>query len=410
MEFDMNNQVRLQGLTGDFKESQFPLDKEEFFIGRLPKNDMVIDEETISSQHAKIIKEGDQFEIYDLGSTNGTFVNGKKIDKSPLRTDDKIKFDIFEFQFINPFDVPKTVLSESVDPDEIKKTMVRPLPQAALDQEATLQLPTPDVTMRMPTEGATIPIPNREAKTPTPTGEETIRLPVRDITPPPPPLPTQEETIRLPAQEQPVQTPPPPPKPQAATQPEQPVREAVQPEQPAPQMYPPAAPKKGNIYVGVVLGVLAALLIGYIGVMLGIWSAANFSTANMQRLPTTSIAIFPLYHLHTPWLQAQFSFSTIIILLGMLAGLILGGALTQRFARGSRLKSALFFSIFYVLSIFAAQLAVMEFRFALFTRSYYSAGLGIQQTLLNIPVTVIYIFLVCLIFSFIGSFLSKRSH
>jgi len=59
-------------------------------IGRLPDNTIVIDNPAVSSHHLRIAREGPQFVVEDLGSTNGTFVNGDKVAKRPLRHGDTI--------------------------------------------------------------------------------------------------------------------------------------------------------------------------------------------------------------------------------------------------------------------------------------------------------------------------------
>ena len=59
-------------------------------IGRLPDNTIVIDNSAVSSHHVRVQREGPQFVVEDLGSTNGTFVNGEKITKKPLRHGDTI--------------------------------------------------------------------------------------------------------------------------------------------------------------------------------------------------------------------------------------------------------------------------------------------------------------------------------
>jgi len=53
--------------------------KAEVTIGRRKDNDIVIAEPTISSHHARILRKGEKFIIEDLGSTNGTFINGKRL-------------------------------------------------------------------------------------------------------------------------------------------------------------------------------------------------------------------------------------------------------------------------------------------------------------------------------------------
>jgi pSer/pThr/pTyr-binding forkhead associated (FHA) protein len=59
-------------------------------IGRLPDNAIVIDNSAVSSHHVRVAREGPQFMVEDLGSTNGTFVNGEKITKRALRHGDTI--------------------------------------------------------------------------------------------------------------------------------------------------------------------------------------------------------------------------------------------------------------------------------------------------------------------------------
>ncbi|HEY1043158.1 MAG TPA: FHA domain-containing protein [Telluria sp.] len=53
-------------------------------IGRHPQNDIVLDHPTISSRHACITLLGDHALIEDLGSTNGVYVNGKRVERSKL--------------------------------------------------------------------------------------------------------------------------------------------------------------------------------------------------------------------------------------------------------------------------------------------------------------------------------------
>ncbi len=67
---------------------EIPLDKEILTIGRKPGNNIHIENLAVSGFHAKVFKDGDRFIIEDLGSLNGTFVNGKKISRHVLRNGD----------------------------------------------------------------------------------------------------------------------------------------------------------------------------------------------------------------------------------------------------------------------------------------------------------------------------------
>src|SRR5688500_9121776 len=62
----------------------------EIVIGRSSDLDMVLVEDMVSRKHAKISTIGGQIVIQDLGSTNGTFVNGEKIKKVRLKEGDRI--------------------------------------------------------------------------------------------------------------------------------------------------------------------------------------------------------------------------------------------------------------------------------------------------------------------------------
>ncbi len=97
--FDMKNTIISGGggspvllvSAGSFSNN-FYLNKPTMMIGRAANNDIVVPEQTVSNQHATITIENGSFFLTDLGSTNGTFVNGTRIDKKLLKAGDIIKF------------------------------------------------------------------------------------------------------------------------------------------------------------------------------------------------------------------------------------------------------------------------------------------------------------------------------
>ena len=107
--------AQIRGINGDYNGIDYTIEGNEFLIGRHFDCDLVLKEKTVSSKHAKIIKKENYFEIEDLDSSNGTFVNKKKITKQKLRTEDIISFDKFDFRFINPNEVPRTIISTGED-------------------------------------------------------------------------------------------------------------------------------------------------------------------------------------------------------------------------------------------------------------------------------------------------------
>jgi len=69
---------------------EHPLDREKLVLGRGPEVDLAFDDDEMSSQHAAIEFTGACFRICDLGSTNGTFVNGKPVHARDLQAGDRI--------------------------------------------------------------------------------------------------------------------------------------------------------------------------------------------------------------------------------------------------------------------------------------------------------------------------------
>ena len=81
----------LKFISGKYQGGEFPLDLDtEILIGRSSDLDMVLVEDMVSRQHSRITTHGGEFFIEDLGSTNGTFVNGEKISKKRLKEGDRI--------------------------------------------------------------------------------------------------------------------------------------------------------------------------------------------------------------------------------------------------------------------------------------------------------------------------------
>jgi pSer/pThr/pTyr-binding forkhead associated (FHA) protein len=65
-------------------------DSEKITIGRHEKNNIQIDNLAVSSLHARIVKEDDNYYIEDLDSTNGTFLNDAQVKREQLKDTDAI--------------------------------------------------------------------------------------------------------------------------------------------------------------------------------------------------------------------------------------------------------------------------------------------------------------------------------
>jgi hypothetical protein len=81
----------LRFISGKYQGGEFPIvTGKEILIGRSSDLDMVLVEDMVSRKHARIQTQGDQIWIEDLGSTNGTFVNGEKIKRARLKEGDRV--------------------------------------------------------------------------------------------------------------------------------------------------------------------------------------------------------------------------------------------------------------------------------------------------------------------------------
>jgi pSer/pThr/pTyr-binding forkhead associated (FHA) protein len=84
-------QWALRFISGKYQGGEFPLrPHREIVVGRSSELDMVLVEDMVSRKHAKITTDEKAVSIQDLGSTNGTFVNGEKIRKVELKDGDRI--------------------------------------------------------------------------------------------------------------------------------------------------------------------------------------------------------------------------------------------------------------------------------------------------------------------------------
>ena len=97
-------------------QGEFQLKKERMTIGRKPDNDVQIDNLAVSGKHALVITILDDSFLEDLGSTNGTYVNGKLIKKHALRDGDVVGVGKHELKYINEH--------ATADDEDFEKTMI----------------------------------------------------------------------------------------------------------------------------------------------------------------------------------------------------------------------------------------------------------------------------------------------
>ncbi len=95
--------------------AEYNMNKERYTIGRLPDNDIRIDNPAVSGHHSLIINILNDSFLEDLNSTNGTYVNGKLIKKHALQHGDVITVGHHQLRFVEDDDAQQ---------DEFEKTMV----------------------------------------------------------------------------------------------------------------------------------------------------------------------------------------------------------------------------------------------------------------------------------------------
>ena len=106
--------------------AEYNMTKERYTIGRLPDNDVRIDNPAVSGHHSLIINILNDSFLEDLNSTNGTYVNGKLIKKHALQHGDVITIGHHQLRFSDQ-QAPET------EQDEFEKTMVIPTGQQNAD-------------------------------------------------------------------------------------------------------------------------------------------------------------------------------------------------------------------------------------------------------------------------------------
>ncbi len=73
--------------------------KQAAILGRLDSNDIPVKDNKASREHAKIYKQGNQFAIVDLNSSNGTMVNGERVTKRVLKEGDEIGIGLVKMRY-----------------------------------------------------------------------------------------------------------------------------------------------------------------------------------------------------------------------------------------------------------------------------------------------------------------------
>lgn len=323
-------QIKLIGVSGSYRGNEFYVDKDEYLIGRASDCDLVIAEKTVSGHHAKLVRSGDQFELMDLNSTNGTFVNGARIQRKGVRTDDLIKFDVFEFRYINPNEVARTMISQA--PDFSRETEARPA--------ITVPPPAAEQAYR----------PDQRYQSPRPVSPEGTPRPER---------PSMDRR------------------------------------------------KGGNLFAGLIVGLVFGLLILYGGIIGAMAMSAPFFDfmSFMQAASSTG----PGLYTHFGWTSSNMVWNAglVVVLVSAILAAMIGGLLTRLIGGKGAFITAFIYSLLFIGIVFVLQLVAVGFNFAMIEFSYMNVT-GIYTGAVAILAILGYAFGVVFVLSFLMAAMIRK--
>lgn len=89
---------------GDSTKSGFPLNKDHMIVGREVQCAIMLNDNSVSRQHSSVTRLAEGYLLKDLGSSNGTYVNGHRVQEALLKDGDRISIGDCEFWFEAPAD------------------------------------------------------------------------------------------------------------------------------------------------------------------------------------------------------------------------------------------------------------------------------------------------------------------
>src|SRR5579863_7281270 len=126
-------------------ERREAFDKNEINVGRVQGNDLMLPKGNVSKHHARLLYRDSRFIVTDLKSTNGTYVNGRKISQATIvREGDKIYVGDFVLRLETAQQVPSVDSSQPMAEDSQSRTPARPGSQSDGSQPSSASpLPQP---------------------------------------------------------------------------------------------------------------------------------------------------------------------------------------------------------------------------------------------------------------------------
>ena len=136
---------------------EVPLDKERIMIGRKPSNEIQIENLAVSGEHACIVTILNDSFLEDMGSTNGTLVNGNPIKKHILQNNDVIEIGKYKLKYIA--EAPAHAPAEDFEKTMIQRPSARPpaAPKPANEPAPAAKPSTPPPTPKLMTPAVSVP-------------------------------------------------------------------------------------------------------------------------------------------------------------------------------------------------------------------------------------------------------------
>ena len=135
---------------------EVPLDKERIMIGRKPSNEIQIENLAVSGEHACIVTILNDSFLEDMGSTNGTLVNGNPIKKHILQNNDVIEIGKYKLKYIA--EAPAHAPAEDFEKTMILRPSARPAaaPKPANEPAPSAKPSTPPPTPKLMTPAVSV--------------------------------------------------------------------------------------------------------------------------------------------------------------------------------------------------------------------------------------------------------------
>jgi pSer/pThr/pTyr-binding forkhead associated (FHA) protein len=101
------------------EDGSYPLEGSgPWSVGRSEENDIVVQDPNVSRRHAKLVRSENGFVVEDLGSTNGTLLDGAPIDRERIESGDELTFGEITARFVRRMDGPSSSPRRGQDFDD----------------------------------------------------------------------------------------------------------------------------------------------------------------------------------------------------------------------------------------------------------------------------------------------------